>query len=109
MKVEIRNSFIPIVLSIVERTITERTRESGIMLQFFVESVVLTSLEGRMGIGLGVAGAFLVSYFAKWPPLIDAWVILGSVVFSMALGIIFGALPASKASKMPPIEVLRYK
>lgn len=108
------------VMNIMLVSVTERTREIGIrkalgatrkaiLFQFLVESTVITSIGGILGIGLGVGGAFIVSYFAKWPPLISVWVILGAVLFSMTLGIVFGLLPAHKASRLTPIEALRYE
>jgi putative ABC transport system permease protein len=108
------------VMNIMLVSITERTREIGIrkalgatrgkiLLQFLIEAMMLTLLGGIIGIGLGVGGAYLVSTFAKWPPLVSGQVVIGGVLFSMSLGIIFGLLPANKAAKLDPIEALRYE
>lgn len=108
------------VMNIMLVSVTERTREIGIrkalgatrgiiLLQFLIEAMMLTLLGGIIGIGLGVGGAYIVSTFAKWPPLVSVQVVIGGVLFSMALGIIFGLLPANKAAKLDPIDALRYE
>ena len=69
---------------------------------------MLTLLGGLIGIGLGYAEH--ISFpFAKWPPLVSWEVVVGGVLFSMTLGIIFGLIPANKAAKLDPIEALRYE
>ncbi len=108
------------VMNIMLVSVTERTREIGIrkalgatrgkiLLQFLIEAMMLTLLGGIIGIGLGVGGAYLVSAFAKWPPLVSGQVVIGGVLFSMTLGIIFGLMPANKAAKLDPIDALRYE
>lgn len=108
------------VMNIMLVSVTERTREIGIrkalgatrgkiLLQFLIEAVMLTLLGGLVGIGLGYSGAYIVSSIAKWPPLVSWNVVVGGVLFSMVLGIIFGLIPANKAAKLDPIEALRYE
>ncbi|MBF7150681.1 MULTISPECIES: ABC transporter permease [Bacillus] len=108
------------VMNIMLVSVTERTREIGvrkalgatrgkILLQFLIEAIMLTLLGGLIGIGLGYCGAYIVSTFAKWPPLVSWEVVVGGVLFSMSLGIVFGLIPANKAAKLDPIEALRYE
>ncbi|MDQ6468834.1 ABC transporter permease [Exiguobacterium acetylicum] len=108
------------VMNIMLVSVTERTKEIGlrislgatkrqILIQFLVESMTLTLLGGVLGIILGAGGAMLVSYFAGWPSLVSAWVIVFGLLFSMFIGILFGIAPANRASKMNPIEALNYE
>lgn len=108
------------VMNIMLVSVTERTREIGvrmslgatrgqILFQFLVESMALTLIGGLIGMGLGTGVALLVSYFAGWPPLVSWPVIVGGILFSMVIGVIFGLLPANKASRLDPIESLRYE
>lgn len=108
------------VMNIMLVSVTERTREIGvrmslgatrgqILFQFLVESVTLTLIGGAIGIFLGTGVANVVSYFAGWPPLVSFPVIIGGLLFSMIIGVIFGILPANKASSLDPIESLRYE
>ena len=108
------------VMNIMLVSVTERTREIGvrmslgatrgqILFQFLVESVTLTLIGGIIGMGLGTGASFLVSHFAGWPPLVSFPVIIVGILFSMVIGVIFGILPANKASRLDPIESLRYE
>lgn len=108
------------VMNIMLVSVTERTREIGvrmslgatrgqILFQFLVEAITLTLIGGLIGMGLGTGTALLVSHFAGWPPLVSWPVIVGGVLFSMIIGIVFGLLPANKASRLDPIEALRYE
>lgn len=108
------------VMNIMLVSVTERTKEIGIrkalgatkqkiLLQFLIEAVVLTTIGGTIGIAIGIGGAYIVSIFANWPPLISWPVVLGGVLFSMVIGVVFGLLPANKAAKLDPIEALRYE
>lgn len=108
------------VMNIMLVSVTERTREIGIrkalgatrrkiLLQFLIEAVVLTTIGGIIGIGFGTGAAYLVSLIAHWPPLVSLPVIVGGVIFSIAVGVLFGILPANKAAKLDPIDALRYE
>lgn len=108
------------VMNIMLVSITERTREIGtrkalgaknssIRVQFIIESMILCLIGGLLGIVagfvLGAVAASMLGYAAAAP----VTAILGSVVFSMAIGIFFGFYPANKAARMDPIEALRYE
>lgn len=108
------------VMNIMLVSVTERTREIGlkkalgarrgaILGQFLTEAAVLTSLGGIIGVGAGVGLAYLISKVAEVPVAISMPAILVSFVFSMLIGIIFGLLPSVKASKLNPIDALRYE
>lgn len=108
------------VMNIMLVSVTERTREIGIrkalgatrgqiLTQFLIESITLTIIGGSIGILLGAGAASLVSMFAGWPSLISWQVVLGGLLFSMVIGILFGMLPANKAARLDPIESLRYE
>ncbi|MBM6618980.1 ABC transporter permease [Bacillus suaedaesalsae] len=108
------------VMNIMLVSVTERTREIGIrkalgatrpqiLTQFLIEAIVLTFIGGLIGIIVGASIATIISAVAGWPSLIAWPVVVGALFFSMIIGIIFGLLPASKASKLDPIESLRYE
>ncbi len=108
------------IMNIMLVSVTERTREIGlrmavgarprdILRQFLVEAVVLCLLGGFIGIILGRTTAVLMNYFLKWPIEVSMAAIVSAISVSAAVGIIFGYYPAWKASRLDPIEALRYE
>jgi len=106
------------VMNIMLVTVTERTREIGlkkaigarkrrILGQFLTEAAVLTSLGGILGVIAGVVMSRLISSVMGTPTMISVPAILLAVIFSMVIGIVFGLLPAVKASNLNPIDALR--
>jgi ABC-type antimicrobial peptide transport system permease subunit len=77
--------------------------------QFLIESVVLSVTGGLFGILLGVAVSLGIPKMLGWPTLISSMAIVGSVIFSVAVGVFFGYYPARKAASLDPIEALRYE
>jgi len=99
-------------------SIAERTKEIGlrkaigatpkiILIQFLIESVVLSVGGGITGIIIGVLGAALINQF--FPAVITFWSILLAFFVSVIIGVIFGVVPAGKAAKLNPIQALRYE
>jgi putative ABC transport system permease protein len=108
------------IMNIMLVSVTERTREIGlrmavgakprsILIQFMVEAVALSLLGGLLGVAAGLGAAkYLVARF-DWPMLIQPTMIVVAVVFSGAVGVGFGLYPAFKASRLDPIQALRYE
>jgi ABC-type antimicrobial peptide transport system permease subunit len=101
-------------------SVTERTREIGlrmavgarpgdILRQFLVEAIVLCLMGGALGILLGHGGSTLVWLLLHWPVETSPVAIITAVAVSVTLGIAFGFYPAWKASRLDPIEALRYE
>ena len=108
------------IMNIMLVSVTERTREIGlrmavgarakdILRQFLIEAVVLCLAGGILGIILGCGGSYLITRFLRWPTETSMAAIVASVVVSASVGIIFGYYPAWKASRLDPIEALRYE
>jgi len=108
------------IMNIMLVSVTERTREIGIrmaigarrlhiLLQFLVESVLLSIIGGLAGAVLGVLASKLLSALAHWPTLISPVAVIGGFVFAAAVGVFFGWYPARKASLLDPIDALRYE
>jgi putative ABC transport system permease protein len=71
--------------------------------------VVLSTLAGLIGIGLGILSAIVIAKFLHWPILIAPTSIAASFLFSCLVGVFFGFYPAMRASRLDPIEALRYE
>jgi putative ABC transport system permease protein len=108
------------IMNIMYVSVTERTHEIGlrmaiggkgrdILLQFLIESIFLSILGGIIGIILGVIISNVVSNFMNWPVIITANSIILSFLFCSFIGMFFGWYPAKKASKLNPIDALRYE
>jgi ABC-type antimicrobial peptide transport system permease subunit len=108
------------IMNIMLVSVTERTREIGlrmavgarardILRQFLVEAVVLCLVGGALGILLGHGGSLLVRILLRWPVETSPVAIAAAVLVSASVGMIFGFYPAWKASRMDPIEALRYE
>jgi macrolide transport system ATP-binding/permease protein len=108
------------IMNIMLVSVTERYREIGlrmavgarprdILRQFLTEAVVLCVLGGAAGILVGRGSSLLVRWLAGWPTEPSALAILGSVSVSITVGLVFGYYPAWKASRLDPIEALRYE
>jgi putative ABC transport system permease protein len=108
------------IMNIMLVSVTERTREIGIrmavgatesdvQLQFLSEAVVLSSIGGLIGIVFGIVSSILVAKAMQWPTAVSPFSVIVAVAFSAAVGIFFGYYPARKASRLDPIEALRYE
>jgi macrolide transport system ATP-binding/permease protein len=84
-------------------------RRLHILLQFLVESALLSILGGLAGILLGMIASKALSALAHWPTLISPGSMIGGFGFAAAIGVFFGWYPARKASRLDPIEALRYE
>jgi len=108
------------IMNIMLVTVTERTKEIGllkaigakqenILVQFLIESVVLTVSGGLIGMILGIGAGYLLAGIFKVPFTLPYLSIIGAVFVSIIIGLIFGIYPAQRAAKMNPIEALRYE
>jgi ABC-type antimicrobial peptide transport system permease subunit len=108
------------IMNIMMVSVTERTREIGLRMavgaraadvlrQFLIEAIVLCLLGGAFGILVGRGGSFLVHSLLKWPVQPSLPAVVLAVTVSAVVGIVFGYYPAWKASRLDPIEALRYE
>jgi len=108
------------IMNIMYVSVTERTREIGlrmsigargkdILLQFLMEAVLISLTGGVIGVLLGFVSTWLVTLILKWPTVVSESSVLLSFVVCAVTGIFFGYYPAQKASRLDPIEALRYE
>ncbi|OMD58665.1 ABC transporter permease [Paenibacillus odorifer] len=106
------------IMNIMIVSVNERTREIGIrkaigakkfdiLAQFMIESIVLSGLGGVLGVGIGVAGSWLLGKYSALTVSIAWDMVLISFIFSLLIGVIFGMMPANKAARLRPIHALR--
>ncbi len=108
------------VIAIMMISVTERTREIGvrkalgatrreILFQFLIEAASLTLLGGSIGMAFGALIAFLVGRFTPIPAAVPLWSVAAALIVSAITGVFFGMYPATKASRLDPVEALRYE
>lgn len=108
------------IMNIMLVSVTERTREIGvrkavgakrkdILIQFLIESAAISLFGGSIGIFFGLGVTKIATTFAKLPFVISPFSVIGAFVFSAGVGIFFGLYPANKASKLDPVDALRYE
>lgn len=108
------------IMNIMIVSVTERTREIGlrmsigatgrdIMMQFLIEAIILSVTGGVIGILMGCLATWCISTFAQWPVSISGASVILSFAVCTFIGIVFGFYPAAKASKLDPIEAIRYE
>jgi putative ABC transport system permease protein len=108
------------IMNIMYVSVTERTREIGlrmaigargvdILLQFLTEAIMISITGAIIGVILGISASKLVTLFLSWPTLVTEYSIILSFMVCVITGVFFGYYPAQKASRLDPIEALRYE
>jgi len=108
------------IMNIMYVSVTERTKEIGlrmaigargkdILMQFLTEAILISITGGIIGVVLGISAAKLVTLFLSWPTLVSEYSVVLSFVVCAVTGVFFGYYPAQKASRLDPIEALRYE
>jgi putative ABC transport system permease protein len=108
------------IMNIMLVSVTERIKEIGlrmaigatpanILCQFILEAIVLSAVGGAIGVALGIGGAKLIGELQHWPIIIETTSAIGAFLFSALVGMFFGFYPAWRASRLNPIDCLRYE
>lgn len=108
------------IMNIMLVSVTERTQEIGlriaigarkrdILLQFLAEAVSLCILAGIIGLAIGVGGGAIVAHLADWPLIFPPLSVVTAFLVSVGVGVVFGILPARRAARMNPIDLLRWE
>jgi putative ABC transport system permease protein len=108
------------IMNIMLVSVTERTREIGlrravgarrrdILFQFLIEAVTVSLVGGLIGIALGVLAAWSIAFFVGWPAPVHVTAVVPAFLFAGAVGVFFGFYPARRASRLNPIDALRYE
>ena len=108
------------IMNIMLVSVTERIKEIGlrmsigatpgtILMQFLLEAVVLSTVGGAFGVALGIGGAQFIGWWKGWPILVEVPTTVAAFLFSSLVGMFFGFYPAWRASKLNPIDCLRYE
>jgi putative ABC transport system permease protein len=108
------------IMNIMLVSVTERTREIGvrkalgatrraILLQFLIEALVLCAMGGLLGVGAGMGSSWALNTYAGWNTIVAPSSIALALGFSVAIGLFFGIWPAQRASRLDPIDALRYE
>lgn len=108
------------IMNIMYVSVTERTKEIGlrmsigargidILMQFLIEAIVISVTGGILGVLLGLGASQLITLLLSWPTLVSKYSIILSFVVCAVTGVFFGYYPAQKASRLDPIEALRYE
>ena len=108
------------IMNIMLASVTERTREIGIrraigakrsaiVQQFLIETVVLSTIGGLIGMGLGILIPAIIERYTGMPTVVTPWSLVASVGISMLVGIVFGLYPAVRAANLDPIQALRHE
>ena len=107
-------------MNIMYVSVTERTREIGlrmsigakgrhILFQFLIEAVIISITGGLIGVVLGIGSSLVIKYVIGWPVYIQLYSVVLSFLVCTVTGIFFGWYPAQKASRLNPIDAIRYE